>query len=138
MIILDTNVISELMKEAPATAVLRWIDRQEVVQLFITTITIAEIMYGINALPNGKRKLQINDAFANVLQEGFKHRILSFDETAAHQYGLLMGHRKELGRPLSILDGQIAAIARAERAALATRNGRDFIECDVELMNPFE
>lgn len=138
MIILDTNIISEMMKQTPSYKVIKWIDRQDSIELYITTVTIAEISYGINALPNGKRRQLIEDAFNKLLNAAFKHRILSFDEISAHQYGKLMGHRKESGKPLSILDGQIAAIAFTQTKTIATRNTRDFVDCGVELINPFE
>ncbi|SRR5579883_497940 len=138
MILLDTNIISEMMKQSPSTKVIAWIDSQEVTQLFISTISLAEISYGIMALPKGNRQRWLQDAFDHVIKDAFKHRVLVFDEAAAHQYGHLMGNRKQLGRPLSILDGQIAAIAITQEAALATRNIRDFVNCDLELINPFD
>jgi len=138
MIVLDTNIISEMMKETPSTKVLAWIDQQEVTQLFLTTITVAEISYGIQALPKGNRRRRIEDAFNKAITVAFKHRLLFFDEPAAHQYGKIMGCRKELGRPLSILDGQIAAIALAQGAIVATRNIRDLADCGLDLINPFE
>jgi predicted nucleic acid-binding protein len=138
MIILDTNIISELMKHTPSPKVVKWIDQQDSIELYITTITVAEISYGINALPRGNRRQLLEHAFNKLIDIAFKHRILFFDENSAHQYGKLMGHRKRLGKPLSILDGQIAAIACAQSKTLATRNTRDFIECGLELANPFE
>lgn len=137
MILLDTNIISEMMKPSPSTKMMEWIDQQEVIHLFITTITIAEISYGIHALPKGNRRRIIENAFDKAIRNSFKHRILSFEEPAAHLYGKLMGQRKELGKPLSILDGQIAAIALSHGAALATRNIRDFTHCSLDLINPF-
>lgn len=137
MILLDTNVISEMMKKSPSANVITWIDEQEVTQLFITTITIAEISYGLNVLPKGSRRRFLEDALNKTIEHAFKHRLLSFDETAAHLYGKMMGHRKELGRPLSVLDGQIAAIALAQKASVATRNIRDFSDCGLDLINPF-
>src|SRR5579862_566562 len=137
MIILDTNVISELMKVSPSEEVLEWIDQQEVTQLFVTTITIAEISYGIHALPKGKKRQLIETAFHNAIKDAFNHRLLEFTEHAAYIYGKIMGERKKLGRPLSILDGQIAAIALIEKACLATRNVRDFENCGLTVMNPF-
>ena len=101
MIVIDTNVISELMKPSPLPSVISWIDTQDAMQLFITTITIAEISYGINVLPDGNRKRVLEDSFNKALNDAFKHRILTFDEIAAHTYGKIMGHRKLLGRPLS-------------------------------------
>jgi hypothetical protein len=137
MILLDTNIISEMMKSSPSSKVIEWLDGEDITQIFISTVTIAEISYGIQCLPNGKRQNYLIEAFDNVIQEGFKHRILFFHENAAQQYGQLMSHRKKIGKPLSILDGQIAAIAKSEKAALATRNIRDFVDCELILINPF-
>jgi hypothetical protein len=137
MILLDTNVISEMMKQSPSAKVMAWIDQQEVMLVYISTITVAELSYGIHALPKGKRRNLIEDAFNKTIGEAFKHRLLSFDDVAAHIYGKIMGRRKALGRPLSILDGQIAAIALAHGAAIATRNTCDFTDCDLDLINPF-
>jgi len=137
MIVLHTNVIFELMKPSPRPTVMAWVDSQDAAQLFITTITIAEIAYGISVLPDGNRKQLLDDAFHNTLNIAFKHRVLLFDESAAHAYGKIMGNRKTIGRPLSIPDGQIAAIAIIHRFAIATRNIRDFADCDIEVINPF-
>jgi len=137
MILLDTNIISELMKPLPSSQVITWLDQQNTTSLFITTITIAEIAYGIHVLPQSNRRSFLEDAFNKAINESFKHRILIFDAIAAHIYGKIMSHRKQLGRPLSVLDGQIAAIASANQATLATRNSHDFIECNIDLINPF-
>ena len=137
MILLDTNIISEMMKNTPDANVIQWLDTQEVTELFITSITIAELSYGINSLPVGNRKQSLETAFTNTVKEAFKHRILFFSDSAALFYGKIMSHRKKLGRPLSILDGQIAAIALSQTATLATRNIRDFSDCDLDLINPF-
>ena len=137
MILLDTNIVSEMMKVSPSEKVVIWLDSQEVSQLFISTVTIAEIAYGINALPEGVKRSSIEKAFFKTIENGFKHRVLPFGEAAAHAYGKLMGERKSLGRPMSILDGQIAAIALSEDAIVATRNTRDFLDCELELVNPF-
>ncbi|HYF98185.1 MAG TPA: type II toxin-antitoxin system VapC family toxin [Coxiellaceae bacterium] len=138
MIILDTNIVSELMKPVPNSEVIAWLDEQEVMELFITTITIAEISYGINVLPEGKRRSFLDEAFKRAVVEAFKHRTLSFDESAAHAYGGIMAPRKGLGKPLSVCDGQIAAIAFSHKAAIATHNLADFADCSLELINPFE
>lgn len=138
MILLDTNVISELMKTAPSLKVMRWLDDQEVTQLFISTITIAEISYGLQVLPDGNRRRSLETLFEKAIDRSFKYRILSFDEPAAYIYGELMGKRKKVGRPLSILDGQIAAIALTNGTSIATRNIRDFADCNLNLINPFE
>ncbi len=138
MIILDTNIISELMKTAPDPRVITWIDQQDAMALFTTSITIAEIMYGLGVLPDSRRRILLKEAFDRVLTRAFKHRILVFDEAAAHFYGQLMGHRKTIGHPLGVLDGQIAAMTRANQMSLATRNTRDFSDCELTLINPFE
>jgi predicted nucleic acid-binding protein len=137
MIILDTNVISELMKVSPDNKVIKWIDNQEITELFITTITIAEIEYGLNILPAGNRKSTLEDAFNKSIKQAFKYRVYPFDENSAKFYGEIMGKRKTLGKPMSVLDGQIASVVRAQGAILATRNICDFSHCDIELINPF-
>ena len=137
MIILDTNVISELMKASPDEHVMAWLDQQDAMTLFTTSITIAEIIYSLDVLPAGKRRDYLETAINQVLTDAFKHRVLMFDEPAAHVYGKLMGRRKTSGHPLSVLDGQIAAIARAHQMSLATRNTGDFRDCELNLINPF-
>lgn len=135
--VLDTNVISELMKVMPAANLVQWIDSRDPTELFITSITIAEISYGIAVLPTGKRRLQLDQAFKTVISEAFANRILMFDDTAAHIYGELMAHRKQLGRPFSVLDGQIAAIALLHKCSIITRNTNDFLDCGLDVINPF-
>lgn len=137
MILLDTDVVSALMKPTPIQAVLDWLDGEDAAQLYLSTISIAEIRYGLRILPDGKRRRDLDNRFERFVARGFEHRILGFDERAAHFYGDLMGHRKEIGRPMSILDGQIAAIARARLFAVATGNVRDFEECGLDIVNPF-
>ena len=138
MILLDTNVISAVMMPAPPGPVLRWLNDQETAGLYLSTITLAEIGYGLRVLPDGKRRRDLEDRFARFITEGFEQRILPFDETAALIYGEIMAHRKGLGRPLGVLDGQIASISRTHHFAVATRNTRDFDECGLELVNPFD
>jgi predicted nucleic acid-binding protein len=138
MIIIDTNVISEVMKPSPATAVLDWFNEQETVSLYLTAITIAEIGYGIRALPAGNRRRLLTEGFEALLTVAFEHRILDFDAAAARRYGDLMSKRKEMDRPLASLDGQIIAIAQANACAVATRNVRDFEYCGLAIINPFD
>lgn len=137
MIVLDTNVVSEMMKAEPSPAVLRWMNDQDAFRLFLTAVTVGEIRYGLRVLPQGKRRRYLEEGFERILAEAFAGRILAFDEAAAHRYGEVMGRRKEIGRPLAILDGQIASIAWSNGYAVATRNVQDFIECGVEIVNPF-
>lgn len=138
MILIDTNVVSEMMKPSPNKIVLDWIDNQEVDELFISTITLAEISYGLNVLPDGQRRDYLERSFVKAILEAFTGRILAFDDLAAYQYGKIMGHRKNLGKPLGVPDGQIAAIASVHNAIVATRNVRDFVDCGLQLINPFE
>ena len=114
-----------------------WLNEQDASVLYLTAVTIAEIRYGLRILPRGKRRQALEEGFERILAEGFTGRILPFDETSAHRYGEVMGRRKEIGRPLSILDGQIAAIAWVNGFSIATRNVEDFIDCGVEVINPF-
>jgi predicted nucleic acid-binding protein len=138
MILLDTNVISAVMAPSPPGAVLSWLDRQSTDTLFLSAVTIAEIAYGIRALPDGKRRRNLATRFEDFVARGFEQRVLVFDTASAIEYGEIMAHRRRIGRPMSVPDGQIAAIARHHRMAVATRNLRDFEECGLELVNPFE
>ncbi|MDJ0872026.1 MAG: type II toxin-antitoxin system VapC family toxin [Gammaproteobacteria bacterium] len=137
MILLDTNVVSEVMKVAPATAVLEWLNQQESRFLFLSAITIGEIEYGLRILPVGKRRLDLSERFEQFISKAFAERVLAYDDAAARIYGDVMGLRKEQGRPMSVPDGQIAAIARSGDMAIATRNTSDFEECGVDVVNPF-
>ncbi len=138
MIVLDTNVVSAVMSPRPPAKVIDWLDRQETASLYLTTITIAEIGYGLWVLPDGRRRQDLETRFESFVAAGFDQRVLSFDEASARLYGSIMGHRRTVGRPLGIADGQIASIARSRRFAVATRNVRDFEECGLELVNPFD
>ncbi len=138
MIVLDTNIVSEFMTAPPSESVLRWLNTQRVTSLYLTSITIAEISYGLSVLPLGKRKRLLDERFKLFVASGFNQRILTFDENAAYIYGDLLAHRRKTGRPMSCFDGQIAAIARAKGFAIATRNTKDFTDCQLELINPFD
>jgi predicted nucleic acid-binding protein len=138
MRILDTNVVTETMKETPAPAVVSWLNDQKPSTLFLTTITLGEIGFGIRIMPEGKRRRFLQESFEKLIAEAFLGRILAFDEGAARAYSEVMGRRREIGRPLAALDGQIAAIARVRGYAVVTRNVRDFVACGVEVIDPFE
>jgi len=138
MVLLDTNIVSAVMAPSPPGAVIQWLNLQESSLLCISAITMAEIGYGLAVLPDGKRRRQLEDRFERFVAHGFDQRVVSFDELSARHYSEVMGHRKQMGRPLSVLDGQIAGIARAHRMTLATRNIRDFEECGLELVNPID
>jgi predicted nucleic acid-binding protein len=136
MIVLDTNIISEVVKPSPSADVISWLNAQESVDLCVTTITLGEISYGIEALPDRKRRSTLAVTLDRFIERAFGDRILVFDRESAKEYGWLMANRRRLGRRLAAPDGQIAAIARRHRFQLATRNVKDFDECGVDLINP--
>ncbi len=137
MIILDTNVVSELMRDSPQQTVLIWIGDQPVSSLFVTTVTEAEILTGIALLPYGRRRRDLSDAADRVFATLFVGRILGFDSDAANIYAEIFAQRHAAGSPISHVDCQIAAIARSHGAAVATRNITDFEGVGVELINPW-
>ncbi|MDP2713134.1 MAG: type II toxin-antitoxin system VapC family toxin [Solirubrobacteraceae bacterium] len=137
MIIVDTNVISELMKPSPAPSVRRWARAQRGAEVFTTAITLAEIDYGIARLPAGRRRDQLRDA-ADEVFAAFDDRVLPFDPAAATQYARVVIGREELGLPIDGFDAQIAAICHARGAAFATRNVKDFAATGIDLINPWE
>jgi predicted nucleic acid-binding protein len=137
VIILDTNVLSELMKADPAASVVEWAASQPTSRLFITAITQGEILYGIGLLPKGKRRDRIAHAAKAMFVEDFNDRILAFNSDAAVAYAEIAVARRRKGRPISQFDAQIAAIARSSGAAVATRNVGDFEGCGIELVKPW-
>jgi len=136
MIVLDTNVISELMRDCPAQTVMSWLDDQFASTLFVTAVTESEIWTGISLLPRGRRRRGI-EAAAERAFEVFAGRILPFDSEAARTYAMIAVERRASGRPITQADCQIAAIARCRGARLATRNVRDFEGTGVSLINPW-
>lgn len=137
MILLDTNVISELMRSAPEPAVLDWLNRQDARKVVVCAVSVAEIVYGIQCLADGHRRRALDERFSRFLRAGFSHRLIPFDEPAALAYGELMAWRRSIGRPMSIPDGQIAAIARVHGCGVATRNVADFEPSTLVLINPW-
>lgn len=137
MIILDTNVISAVMQREPDPTVLAWLDLQPPESLWTTTITVFEVRFGIELLPPGRRRRQLDEAFALALEEDFERRILPFDQTAAHEAALLAARRRQTGQPVDFRDTQIAGIATACRAALATRNTRHYKDLSIAIVNPW-
>lgn len=138
MIILDTNVLSELMKSQPDPAVTEWVDGQPETELFTTSITEAEIFLGVELLSIGKRREALLAAAERLFAVDFEGRILSFESESARAFSKISAHCRRLGKPISQADAQIAAIAQVRRARLATRDIRDFADCDLELVNPWE
>lgn len=137
MIVLDTNVLSELMKPSPSKAVQRWVMAQSVSNLFTTTITQAELLYGIHILPQGARKQRLKAAVTELLEEYFAGKILPFGQTAAERFATISAHRRSVGNPISQLDAQIAAICSAYQASIATRNVKDFVDCQIDVIDPW-
>lgn len=138
MIVLDTNVLSELMRSRPAASVVEWTENQPTESLFTTTITQAEILYGVALLPEGKRKQALAGAVDAMFDEDFRGRVLRFDGAAAHTFAQIATARRQIGRPISGFDAQIAAIAGSRGAAVATRNASDFEECGIDVINPWQ
>lgn len=137
MIILDTNVVSELVRPRPEPAVLRWLDGQNALDLATTAVTSAELLVGIEMMPNGARRRGLEIAVERVVDELLAGRVLSFDVDAAPFYAEIGATRQRAGRPIDIPDAQIAAICRLHGATLATRNERDFEGTGVGVFNPW-
>ncbi len=138
MIVLDTNVLSELARPDPDAAVLAWVARQHRAELCTTAISEAELAYGLARLPQGRRRDALAHAVARLLGEGLGGRVLAFDRIAAAAYGEIAAGRRAAGRPVATADGQIAAIARARDAALlATRDLGGFQNCGVPIIDPW-
>ncbi|MDE8345635.1 MAG: type II toxin-antitoxin system VapC family toxin [Acidocella sp.] len=137
MILLDTNIVSELMRPAPSPAVMSWLGAQPASSLFISAVTEAELRYGVMLLPEGRRRADLMAALEAMLAEDFAARILPFDSAAAAAFAVIAASRRQAGKPISQFDAQIAAIAKSRGAALATRNVADFAECGVEIINPW-
>jgi predicted nucleic acid-binding protein len=138
VIVLDTNVISELTRRVPEPAVISWLDSWPATEVVTTAITAAELLYGIAMLPRGHHKTALSAAVHGLLADDFHGRVLPFDDRAAPQYADIVSGRDQLGRPIGIADAQIAAICRASCAELATRNTDDFEDTGIELINPWK
>ena len=138
MIILDTNVISELMREVPDASVANWVQQIEGKNFALTVITIAEILRGIERLPKGRRRQKLEQNFQAFIQAGFSGRLLSFDEPAALLYGKLAACREKAGFTVDPVDLMIASIAQQHHASIATRNTKDFEGCGLILINPWQ
>lgn len=138
MIVLDTNVVSEFMSEPVTLQVQQWLDSQESHDLWITSVSLAELDFGIERLPRGRRHDTLGDVLQRVTVRLFGDRVLPFDKDCGMPYARLVARRFSIGRPISVQDAQIAAICLSNDATLATRNIRDFEETGVDLINPWE
>ena len=137
MVVLDTNVVSELMRADPHAEVLVWLDDRPTRELFVTAVTEAEVRTGIAFLPEGRRRRGITEAADRAFGGLFAGRVLPFDSEAARAFAEIAAARRAAGRPVSQADGQIAAIARSRGMAVATRNVRDFADMGVDLIDPW-
>lgn len=137
MIVVDTNVVSELMRPSPSAAVTDWVRARTGIELYTTSITLAEILYGIHRLPDGRRKELLRTTASEVFV-AFEGQVLPFDSRAAVHYAEVVGSRDQLGLPIDGFDAQIVSICRAHDAALATRNGKDFQHTGVNLIDPWQ
>jgi predicted nucleic acid-binding protein len=137
MIVLDSNVLSETLRPKPSSNVLDWLGSQPVAAVFTTAVTVAEILYGVALLPDGQRKRSLQSVVTQILDVGLAGRVLPFDGAAAREYADIASTRRRVGRPISVADAQIAAIARSRGAALATRNTADFSHCGLDVIDPW-
>jgi predicted nucleic acid-binding protein len=137
VIILDTNVISELARINPEPNVVTWLDSQPAAEVAITAITAAELLYGVARVPDGQRRAALAETIDALINEDFRDRVQPFDGPAAEQYATVVVGREKKGRPISTADAQIAAICRVHSAGLATRNTGDFMDTGIDLINPW-
>ncbi len=137
MIVLDTNVVSELMRPSPSLTVEQWVATRPAASLFFSAVGEAELRYGVAILAAGRRRDSLASAIEEMLRNDFAGRVLPFDSAAARAYAEIAARRRAVGRPVAQIDGLIAAIARSRGMALATRNVRDFEEMGIDLLDPW-
>lgn len=139
MILLDTNVLSELMRPIPEPVVVRWLDAFPEWEIWVSAVTAGEIRLGISLLPDGKRKFRLLELADQMIQEDFIDRCLPLDCFAAAEYARIVTRRTQQGRPISVEDAQIAAIAKTAGLVLATRNVKDFADIEgLQVVNPWK
>ena len=138
MIILDTSIVSELMRPNPSSNVVAWVAGQAAQNLYLSTVTEAELLYGVEIVPAGRRRDRLLIEVEGMLQEDFEGRILPFDSAAAQAYAVIAATRRAAGRPINHADCQIAAIALSREASVATRDVDDFEGAGIEVINPWE
>lgn len=137
MIILDTNVISEILKANPNPQVLNWLSALPSTHLFSTTITRGELLYGVFIMPKGKRRNILHRLIKDIFEIDFANQLLGFDNAAADSYAEIAASRKESGQPINQFDAMIAGIAHSRGADLATRNTKDFLNCRINVVDPW-
>ncbi|MDX2268768.1 MAG: type II toxin-antitoxin system VapC family toxin [Bryobacter sp.] len=138
MIILDTNVLSEILRPVPSVAVLDWFEKQSAKDLCFTAITEAEMLHGFALLPVGKRRGRLEELYESAIRAAFPREPLPFTSSACPHYAEILATARRLGQPIAQADAMIAAIARANQATLATRNTRDFLRTGVKLVDPWK
>jgi toxin FitB len=137
MIVLDTNVLSALMRREADPSIIAWLDLQPSESVWTTAVTVFEIRFGLELLAPGRRRRQLEDAFSRALDEDFQGRILPFDREAAQEAASRAAERRAVGKPVDFRDIEIAGIVSARRATLATRNARHFQDLRIELVDPW-
>lgn len=138
MFVLDTNVVSELMRPKPHPVIASWIAERATSSLFLTAVTEAELRFGLAIMPTGRHREGLASALERMLKTGFANRVLPFDSNAARSYAEIAAARRRVGRPILGADCQIAAIARSQGMAVATRNVRDFEDAEIEIYDPWK
>jgi predicted nucleic acid-binding protein len=137
LILLDTNVLSALMRREADPGVVAWLDAQPPESIWTTAVTVFEIRFGLEILADGRRRKALEEAFARALEEDFDGRVLPFDQTAAEAAAIIAARQREAGRPIEIRDVQIAGITAARKSTLATRNTRHFEGTGITLIDPW-
>lgn len=135
--LLDTCLISELVKDKPDVGVLEWIEQQDEQALFLSVLTLGELQKGVSKLPDGRKKTQLLNWLDDDLQTRFTGRMLDVDATVATLWGRLQGEAERRGRRMPVIDSLLAATAHANKLAIVTRNGVDMAESGVEVINPW-
>ena len=137
MLVVDTNVLSELMRPAPDTVISSWVAERMTSSLYLAAISEAELRFGLAIKPPGRRRDGLTEGLERMLRTGFANRVLPFDSAAASAYAEIAAARQTMGRPMPEADCRIAAIARSRDMAVVTRNVRDFVDATVEVINPW-
>ncbi|RWT23332.1 VapC toxin family PIN domain ribonuclease [Raoultella planticola] len=137
MIVLDTNVLSETLRPVPDALALAWLAQQPRSALFTTTVTRAELLYGVRLLPGGQRKAALMEAIHCIFASDMAGQVLGFDNDASDAYAEISASRKLAGKPISQFDAMVAAIAKSRGASLATRNVKDFVDCGITVVDPW-
>lgn len=138
MIVMDTNVVSELARPRPNQRVIEWVDAQDALNVMITALTAAEVRAGIAVLPEGRRKRDVELRMESLLTDTFAGFVLNFDIGSSAHYANIVANRRRAGKPISVFDAQIAAVCRQHEAVLATRNTADFTGTGIQLINPWD